>query len=287
MNDTRVRKFARLREILRGYESVVVAFSGGVDSSFLLAAAGLSLPPDKVLAVTAVSETYPPEELSSARKIARQLRARHMVITTHELDDRDFRGNPANRCYFCKRELFAALKKIARGERLAVVVDAGTLSDRADFRPGSIAGKELGVRSPLSEAGMSKDELRFLSKSLNLPTWNKPSLACLASRIPYGTEITAGLLRRINQAELIIRAAGFSQVRLRHYGDSCRIEVPAGDILRLVSQRRGLVDKLKKLGYNYITADMQGYRTGSMNEALSQKHKIQIAQCTNKTKSTD
>ncbi len=277
MNDVKAlrAKRARLERVLRGYKSILIAFSGGTDSTFLLAAAREVLPIDKILAVTAVSATYPRQELIFSKKIARKLGVKHLVIETVEMDNPQFQCNPVNRCYFCKSELFSELKDLAAKNKLNVVADAGTVSDAEDFRPGSLAKKELGVRSPLIEAGFSKDDVRLLSRRLGLETWDKPSLACLASRIPYGTHISGELLSRIHRSELCIQQLGFRQVRVRHHGDLCRIEVPPEDIARLAALRSRIVDKLRRLGYNYITIDAQGYRTGSMNESLSKSQKAQ------------
>jgi uncharacterized protein len=261
-------KLAKLKQIIKGYGSCLVAFSGGVDSSFLLKAASLVLPKDKLLAVTADSETYPRQELMAAKRIARSLGVKHEVIKTDELKDKRFVMNPVNRCYFCKKELFQSLKSLAGKYKLNQVLDASTISDRSDFRPGSKAKKELGVRSPLQEAGFTKEDARALSKKLGLKTWDKPSLACLASRIPYGTKISKDILDRVNKGEEILRKEGFKQVRLRHYDSLCRIEVEKDQIPNLISKRKRLVDKLRSLGYNYITIDLKGYRMGSLNEVV-------------------
>ncbi len=248
----------------------MVAFSGGVDSTFLLKSASLVLPADKILAVTAYSATYPKEELLLAKNIARAFGVKHKVINTRELEDRRFAGNPVNRCYFCKKELFGRLKCMAKRLKLNFVADASNISDKYDFRPGNKAKKEFKVRSPLVEAGFSKEDIRLLSKKLGLATWNKPAMACLASRIPYGRKITSSILARINKAEVFLRQLGFLQVRLRHYNGLCRIEVPNSEIPRILTKHDLIVEKLKKLGYNYITVDLEGYRTGSLNEVIKQ-----------------
>jgi len=251
---------------------MLVAFSGGVDSSFLLKVVSAVLPKNKILAVTAVSATYTAEELSGARSIARRLGVKHKVIRTAELGNKDFVSNPLNRCYFCKKELFSKLKLLAAKNGLGYVADAGNFSDKSDFRPGSRAARELKIRSPLGEAGLTKDEIRATSRSLGLSTWNKPALACLASRIPYGTRISVAALRRIERAEAYLRRMGFEQVRVRHYGRFCRIEVSAKDLPGLIKKRGLIVPRFKKMGYDYVTMDLEGYRTGSMNPA----HKMRI-----------
>ena len=261
-------KMRRLKSILTEMGSLVIAFSGGVDSTFLLKVASEVLPKDNILAVTANSHTYPIEELLFSKRIARVIGARHKVITTGELEDAHFIRNTVDRCYFCKRELFGRLKNIARQEKFNFVADASNTDDNNDYRPGSRAKREFEVRSPLQEAGFSKDDIRKLSKKLRLVTWAKPSLACLASRIPYGVEITPQLLTRINKAETYLRHAGFNQVRLRHYDGLCRIEVDKKDIPILFSKRNLVVAYLKKLGYKYITVDLEGYRSGSLNEVI-------------------
>lgn len=261
-------KLARLRKIILKCDSVLVAFSGGVDSTFLLKVSLDVLPERKVLAVTAVSPTYPQEELLFSKNVAANLGAKHKVIKTYELEDKKFVSNPVNRCYYCKTELFSKLRNIASRFKLNFVVDGSSLSDKSDFRPGAIAKQELGVRSPLSEAGFTKEDIRKLSRKMGLSTWDKPSLACLASRIPYGARINPDILGRINRAEAYLRSLGFKQVRLRHYNGLCRIEVSSGEIPRLLSKRNQVVDKFKKIGYNYITVDLEGYRTGSMNEVI-------------------
>lgn len=262
------KKLVRLKQIILEADSCLIAFSGGADSAFLLKITSLILPKNKIIAVTANSATYPKEELTSAKKIAAGFGVRHKIINTFELNDRRFVSNPINRCYFCKKELFTRLKKIAGENKLKFVFDASNVSDKSDFRPGAKAKNELGVRSPLQEAGITKQEVRILSKKLGLSTWDKPSLACLASRIPYGTKISQPILERINQAEVVLRGLGFSQSRVRHYHGLCRIEVPKKDIAGLIKRGQGLIDKFKKLGYNYITVDLEGYRTGSLNEVI-------------------
>jgi len=262
-------KLSRLKKIIKESGSCLIAFSGGADSAFLLKIASLALAKEKIIAVTAKSATYPEEELNSAKKIAASFGVRHKIINTLELNDQRFMANPINRCYFCKQRLFTKLKQTARKHRLKFIFDASNTSDNSDYRPGQKAKKELGIRSPLEEAGITKADIRALSRELGLITWDKPSLACLASRIPYGINISKPILSRINKAENILRELKFRQVRVRHYNGLCRIEVPKKDISRLVQQSQSLIDKFKKLGYNYITLDLEGYRTGSMNEIIT------------------
>ncbi len=262
------KKLARLKKILLESGSCLIAFSGGVDSAFLLKIASLALPKEKIIAVTANSATYPKEELLFAKKIARAFGVRHKIINTRELNDQRFVANPVNRCYFCKKELFTKLKQIARKNKLKFVFDASNISDKSDFRPGAKAKNESGARSPLQEAHFTKADIRGLSKKMGLITWDKPSLACLASRIPYGTPISKPALERINRAEVVLRGLGFGQSRVRHYNGLCRIEVPKKDISGLINRAQSLIDKFKKLGYNYITVDLEGYRTGSLNEVI-------------------
>ncbi len=262
------QKLAFLKRIISKYKSVLVAFSGGQDSAFLLKACSMVLPAEKILAVTAISPTYPEAELAKAKLLAKDIGARLKVVKTAELNNQKFAANPLKRCYYCKKELFTKLLKIAKQNKLNFVLEASNLSDKSDYRPGNIAKQELKIESPLVEAGIDKEDIRKLSKKLALSSWNKPSLACLASRIPYGTKITTGLLKRIDQAEAYLINLGFKQVRLRHYNGLCRIEVNKNNLSRLLSKRQVIVDKLKSLGYNYITLDLEGYRTGSLNEVI-------------------
>ncbi len=261
-------KLTKLQQLLTQMGSVLIAYSGGVDSTFLLKVAALTLPKDRLLAVTANSPTYPRLELLKARSLTKKLLVRHKIIKTQELKDKRFVSNPPNRCYFCKKELFSRLKSLAQEFHLEYVVDASSLSDRMDFRPGDRAKKEFHIRSPLAEAGLNKEEIRSLSKSLGLATWNQPAQACLASRIPYGKRILPVVLSRVEQAEAYLKRLGFQQVRLRHYNGLCRIEVGRNEIQEFFSRREAIVKKLKRLGYHYVTLDLEGYRTGSMNEIL-------------------
>ena len=263
-------KYQRLQRILTDLGSVVIAFSGGVDSTFLLKAATETLGPSRVLAVIAVSESYPEREKEEAIHLAEEIGAPYRLIHTKELSDPRYANNPSNRCFYCKDELFSRLSEIAREMGYAHVLDGTNQDDVGDYRPGIAAAKRLGVRSPLLEAGLTKADIRALSRHMGLPTWNKPAAACLASRIPYNTRITSEMLRQVDAAEQCLFDLGFRIVRVRHHGEIARIEVAPSEIARLAQPevREVVVSRLKALGYKYVTLDLTGYRTGSLNENL-------------------
>ena len=262
----------KLKDIVKDLESVVVAFSGGVDSS-LVAKVCYDVLGDKALAVTARSETYPAYEYEEAQNIAKEIGIRHMTIDTSELGIKGFAENPPNRCYFCKSELFGKLKELAKEKGYKNVADGANLDDTGEYRPGLDAAKELEVRSPLKESGLRKADIREISKYLKLPNWNKPSYACMSSRFPYGQSITEEKLTIVAAAENYLRSIGLKQFRVRHHDTIARIEVLPEDIPLLLQdgKRTEIVRKFKEIGYKYITLDMEGYRSGSMNEVLNKK----------------
>lgn len=245
-------------------------FSGGTDSTLLLKVCADTLGAKHVLAVTAVSESYTGAELESTRELATAMGVEHVVLPTAELSNPEFRANPADRCYHCKKELFAKAKTLAAERGFAVIFDGSNLDDLDDYRPGRRAAKEAGAVSPLLETGLTKADVRQLAKELGLSNWNAPANPCLASRVPYGGEITERKLRAIEQAEAFVKQLGFPVVRVRHHGDTARIEVPPQDIPRLATENvRGQLDaQLKLLGFTWVALDLRGYRTGSLNEAL-------------------
>jgi pyridinium-3,5-biscarboxylic acid mononucleotide sulfurtransferase len=262
-------KLDNLRTILSDMGSVLVAYSGGVDSAFLLKVAVDTLGED-ALAVTARSASYPERELEEAVSLAASIGARHLVVDTHEMEDEAYVSNPANRCYFCKTELWETLAPIARERSIAALADGFNADDVGDYRPGAVAAREHGVQSPLLEAGLTKQEIRALSREMGLPTWDKPAMACLSSRVPYGERISQEKLHQIDRAEQLLRELGYRQVRVRHHGDVARIELPPEDMPRFFAE--GLAEpiarRVKELGFQYVSLDLQGYRSGSMNEVL-------------------
>jgi uncharacterized protein len=263
------QKYDRLLGILKGLESVIVAFSGGVDSTFLARAAKDALGP-RVLLVTADSETYPASELDEARRLAERLGMRHLIIETRELDNPDYAKNAPNRCFFCKEELFKRLRPVAAREGVAHLVYGANMDDLGDHRPGMEAAKRMGVRAPMIEAEFWKAEIRELSREFGLPTWDKPSFACLSSRFQYGDAITAEKLRQIDAAEAFIRSLGFRQFRVRHHDRLARLEIAREEMARLWEEgvQDAIVSRFRELGYLYVTVDLQGFRSGSANDAL-------------------
>lgn len=264
-------KLIRLHSILDELGSVVVTYSGGVDSAYLLYAAHERLG-DRAVGLTIVSPSLAQTELEDARNIARQIGARHVLVEGHETEDPNYLANTSLRCYFCKTETFDLAFEFARQGEYTAVIDGTNADDIGDHRPGRKAAHEYGMRSPLLEAGLTKAEIRALSRYVGLPSWDKPAMACLASRIPYGTPISVAALNQIERAEAIVRALGVRQLRVRHHDDLARIEVAPPDFELLMIYRKQVVSALKALGYTYVTLDLIGFRSGSMNEVLDKQH---------------
>lgn len=264
--------YETLKDLLKAMSSVLVALSAGVDSSLLLAAARDALG-DAVLAATALSPLVPEQEASQARETAMQLGARWTGIQVHDLRDQHFRANPRDRCYTCKKQLFQEFLGLAEREGLEVVVEGTHAGDLDDSRPGLKALKELGIRSPFMELGLQKEQIRLMARARGLKNWDRPSSACLASRIPYGEPITEVKLRRVAACEGLLRSLGFRQVRVRDHGSLARIELLPGGLKRALEEKNleAIVCGCKKMGYTYVTLDLQGYRTGAMNEVLEEK----------------
>ncbi len=273
-------KARRLHDLLAGFDSLIVAFSGGVDSAFLAAAASRALGPS-LLCVTADSPSYPDHHRQLALRIAREFDLPHEIVHTSELDRPEYRANPVNRCYYCKHELYTTLSRIARERGFAAIADGSNADDRGDYRPGRQAAREFGVRSPLDEVGLTKAEIRELSRRAGLPTWDEPASACLSSRIPYHSEVTDEKLRMIERAEDVVRAAGFRVCRVRHHDLAtdgprtggaflARLEIGRDEMHRALDPAvsEPLVRRLREIGYQHVTIDLQGYRMGSLNEGL-------------------
>lgn len=267
------KKERALHALLRGYGRVAIGFSGGVDSTLLLRVALDVLGAENVLAVIADTPSLPRKEFAEALKLAEKMGAACEVIDPDELSDPHYAANPVDRCYFCKKHLFARIAELAANRGFGVVLDGNNADDAGDYRPGRRAAQELGVRSPLMEAGLTKTEIRALSTRAGLPTADKPAMACLASRIPYGTPVTAGVLEQVERAEEVLHDAGFVQCRVRHHGEVARIEVAVGELSRLLDSdlRESVVQRVKEVGYRFVTLDLQGYRTGSLNEGLKKR----------------
>ena len=269
LTDSQKEKMDLLKQILRNLGSLAVGFSGGVDSTFLLAVAHDVLG-ENVLAVTNDNAFVPNREVCEAKAFCMERRIRQIFVTVNPFEDEDIRKNSPERCYYCKRKIFGELIKTAKENGIEYVAEGSNLDDLGDYRPGLKAISELSVKSPLRDAGLTKDDIRALSKAMNLPTWSKPSYACLASRLVYGEEITEEKLDKIEKAEEFLISKGFLEERVRMHGNLARIEVPAKDIVKIASEetRNEIYDTIKALGFTYVTLDLKGYRTGSMNETI-------------------
>jgi uncharacterized protein len=257
-----------LRAILRDAGSVCIGYSGGVDSAFLAVCAVETIGPANVLAVTALSESYPDVQRRTADETAERFGVPHITLRTDELNDPRYAANPVNRCYFCKTELWDRLVEVARKRGIAVVIDGSNADDVSDHRPGAKAARERGVRSPLQEAGLTKHDIRQASLALGLPTWDQPASPCLASRLPYGIAVTPERLRQVEDAESLLRRHGFREFRVRHHGDAARVEVAPSEMVRALSLAEPIAAGLRSLGFERVLLDVEGYRRGALNESL-------------------
>ena len=260
-------KYQRLKEILTGMDKVLVAYSGGTDSSLVLKVA-YDVLGERVVAMTAVSASLPAAERAEAEQIAQGIGARHILVDSDETSDPEYLANTPNRCFFCKKETYGKLTSYAGEHGFTTIVDGTNADDSTDFRPGRKAASEYHVRSPLLEAGFSKAEIRQLSKELGLPNWDKPAAACLSSRVPYGTPITVDVLSQVERAEAVLLGLGLRQLRVRHHGAVARIEAEPNDFAKLLEHRDEIVSNLKAIGYAYVALDLAGFRSGSMNDVI-------------------